>query len=95
MQCTHKCLHTLKTDASGEQAALCVFIYHVLMYVYVCLCAHRVEVSDAVENVDMSLEELQQLLLRSHQQSTVEAGTSAVMDVSKSVPYIYTYRNNT
>ncbi|XP_049929635.1 heat shock factor protein 4 isoform X2 [Epinephelus moara] len=40
----------------------------------------RVEVSDAVENVDMSLEELQQLLLRSHQQSTVEAGTSAVMD---------------
>lgn len=46
----------------------------------VCLC--RVEVSDAVENVDMSLEELQQLLLRSHQQSTVEAGASAVMDVS-------------
>uniref|UniRef100_A0A3B4XPL3 Heat shock transcription factor 4 n=1 Tax=Seriola lalandi dorsalis TaxID=1841481 RepID=A0A3B4XPL3_SERLL len=39
-----------------------------------------VEVSDTVENVDMSLEELQQLLLRSHQQSTVEAGTSAVMD---------------
>ncbi|TDH09159.1 hypothetical protein EPR50_G00083880 [Perca flavescens] len=47
----------------------------------------RVEVSDAVENVDMSLEELQQLLLRSHQQSTVEAGTSAVMDVSRSVLY--------
>lgn len=45
----------------------------------------RVEVSDAVENVDMSLEELQQLLLRSHQQSTVEAGTSAVLDVSRSV----------
>uniref|UniRef100_A0A3Q1IF62 HSF-type DNA-binding domain-containing protein n=1 Tax=Anabas testudineus TaxID=64144 RepID=A0A3Q1IF62_ANATE len=43
----------------------------------------RVEVSEAVENVDMSLEELQQLLLRSHQQSSVEAGTSAVMDVSK------------
>ncbi|KAG7214896.1 hypothetical protein INR49_005171 [Caranx melampygus] len=40
----------------------------------------RVEVSDTVENVDMSLEELQQLLLRSHQQSTVEAGASAVMD---------------
>ncbi|TMS00850.1 Heat shock factor protein 4, partial [Larimichthys crocea] len=40
----------------------------------------RVEVSDTVENVDMSLEELQQLLLRSHQQSSVEAGTSAVMD---------------
>ncbi|KAF0041481.1 hypothetical protein F2P81_007379 [Scophthalmus maximus] len=40
----------------------------------------RVEVSDTVENVDMSLEELQQLLLRSHQQSTAEAGTSAVMD---------------
>ncbi|GLD60646.1 heat shock factor protein 4 [Lates japonicus] len=40
----------------------------------------RVEVSDTVENVDMSLEELQQLLLRSHQQSTVEAGTNAVMD---------------
>ena len=40
--------------------------------------------SDAVENVDMSLEELQQLLLRSHQQSTVEAGASAVMDVSRS-----------
>uniref|UniRef100_A0A3B4VGH2 Heat shock transcription factor 4 n=1 Tax=Seriola dumerili TaxID=41447 RepID=A0A3B4VGH2_SERDU len=39
-----------------------------------------VEVSDTVENVDMSLEELQQLLLRTHQQSTVEAGTSAVMD---------------
>ncbi|KAF3854472.1 hypothetical protein F7725_022527 [Dissostichus mawsoni] len=38
----------------------------------------RVEVSD--ENVDMSLEELQQLLLRSHQQNVVEAGTSAVMD---------------
>lgn len=35
-----------------------------------------------MENVDMSLEELQQLLLRSHQQGTVEAGASAVMDVS-------------
>ncbi|XP_075898971.1 heat shock factor protein 4 [Nelusetta ayraudi] len=40
----------------------------------------RVEVSDGVENVDMSLEELQQLLLRSHQQGAVEAGASAVMD---------------
>lgn len=40
----------------------------------------RVEVSDAVENVDMSLEELQQLLLRSHQQSAVEAGSSTVID---------------
>lgn len=40
------------------------------------------EVSDGVENVDMSLEELQQLLLRSHQQGAVEAGASAVMDVS-------------
>lgn len=44
--------------------------------------ADRVEVSDGVENVDMSLEELQQLLLRSHQQGAVEAGASAVMDVS-------------
>ncbi|XP_039890460.1 heat shock factor protein 4 isoform X1 [Simochromis diagramma] len=40
----------------------------------------RAEVADTVENVDMSLEELQQLLLRSHQQNAVEAGTSAVMD---------------
>nr|XP_020460044.1 heat shock factor protein 4 [Monopterus albus] len=40
----------------------------------------RVEVSEAVENVDMTLEELQQLLLRSHQQTTVEAGTSVVVD---------------
>ncbi|KAF7660896.1 hypothetical protein LDENG_00273620 [Lucifuga dentata] len=40
----------------------------------------RMEVSDAVENVDMSLEELQQLLLRSHQQSSVEVGTTSVMD---------------
>ncbi|XP_040927253.1 heat shock factor protein 4 [Betta splendens] len=40
----------------------------------------RVEISETVENVDMSLEELQQLLLRSHQQSSVEAGTSAIMD---------------
>lgn len=46
------------------------------------LHADRVEVSDGVENVDMSLEELQQLLLRSHQQGAVEAGASAVMDVS-------------
>lgn len=30
----------------------------------------------------MSLEELQQLLLRSHQQGAVEAGASAVVDVS-------------
>ena len=57
------------------------------MYVCVCMCVCtcRVDVSDAVENVDMSLEELQQLLLRSHQQSAVEAGTSAVMDVSRPV----------
>lgn len=47
-----------------------------------CVCVNRVEVSDGVENVDMSLEELQQLLLRSHQQGAVEAGASAVMDVS-------------
>ncbi|XP_067356548.1 heat shock factor protein 4 isoform X2 [Channa argus] len=44
------------------------------------LALDRVEGTEAVENVDMSLEELQQLLLRSHQQSTVEAGASAVMD---------------
>lgn len=49
----------------------------------------RVEVSEAVENVDMSLEELQQLLLRSHQQSSVEAGTSTVMDVSRTGLYIH------
>uniref|UniRef100_A0A3Q4BVH1 HSF-type DNA-binding domain-containing protein n=1 Tax=Mola mola TaxID=94237 RepID=A0A3Q4BVH1_MOLML len=41
-----------------------------------------VEVSDAVENVDMSLEELQHLLLRSHQQSTVEAGANAPFSLS-------------
>lgn len=46
-----------------------------------CVC--RAEVADTVENVDMSLEELQHLLLRSHQQNAVEAGTSAVMDVSR------------
>ncbi|XP_068170099.1 heat shock factor protein 4 [Antennarius striatus] len=40
----------------------------------------RVEVSDAVENVDMSLEELQQLLLRTHQQGAMEGGASTVMD---------------
>ncbi|XP_061773406.1 heat shock factor protein 4 [Nerophis ophidion] len=40
----------------------------------------RVDASDAVENMDMSLEELQQLILRSHQQSSVEAGSSAVID---------------
>ncbi|XP_028306875.1 heat shock factor protein 4 [Gouania willdenowi] len=40
----------------------------------------RMEVAEAVENVDMSLEELQLLLLRSHQQNNVEAGTSTVMD---------------
>ena len=56
---------------------------HTDAYLRVC----RVEVSDAVENVDMSLEELQHLLLRSHQQSTVEAGANAVMDVSRSVMY--------
>ncbi|KAM4734712.1 heat shock factor protein 4 isoform 2-T2 [Anableps anableps] len=40
----------------------------------------RAELPESVENVDMSLEELQQLLLRSHQQSAVEAGAGAVMD---------------
>ncbi|XP_013883931.1 heat shock factor protein 4 [Austrofundulus limnaeus] len=39
----------------------------------------RAEAADTVENVDMSLEELQQLLLRSHQQGA-EAGVSAVLD---------------
>ncbi|KAM9377799.1 heat shock factor protein 4 isoform 2-T2 [Pholidichthys leucotaenia] len=42
----------------------------------------RVDVADTVENVGMSLEELQQLLLRSHQQTTVEAGTSAPFSLS-------------
>ncbi|XP_051918110.1 heat shock factor protein 4 [Hippocampus zosterae] len=36
--------------------------------------------SDAVENMDMSLEELQQLILRSHQQSNMDPGTGTVMD---------------
>lgn len=58
---------------------------HTKACVNACVCVCRVEVSDTVESVDMSLEELQQLLLRSHQQSAVEAGTSAVMDVSRSV----------
>lgn len=40
----------------------------------------RAEVPDSAENVDMSLEELQQLLLRNHHQGAVESGT--VMDVS-------------
>ncbi|KAF7225319.1 heat shock factor protein 4 isoform X2 [Nothobranchius furzeri] len=40
----------------------------------------RVDVSEAVENVDMSLEELQQLLIRSHQQSAMETGASTAMD---------------
>ncbi|XP_007553241.1 heat shock factor protein 4 [Poecilia formosa] len=40
----------------------------------------RAEVPESVENVDMSLEELQQLLLRSHQQSAMEAGAGGVMD---------------
>ncbi|XP_054907890.1 heat shock factor protein 4 [Poeciliopsis prolifica] len=40
----------------------------------------RGELPESVENVDMSLEELQQLLLRSHQQSAMEAGAGAVMD---------------
>uniref|UniRef100_A0AAQ4PUD8 HSF-type DNA-binding domain-containing protein n=1 Tax=Gasterosteus aculeatus aculeatus TaxID=481459 RepID=A0AAQ4PUD8_GASAC len=53
----------------------------------------RVEVSDAVENVDMSLEELQQLLLRSHQQSTVDAGTSSALDVSR--PALITNKRTT
>ncbi len=59
------------------------------------LCVCRVEVSDAVENVDMSLEELQQLLLRSHQQSAVEAGASTVMDVSRSALYTHTLVKHT
>lgn len=42
----------------------------------------RAEVPDGVENVDMSLEELQQLLLRNHQQGAVESGSGTVMDVS-------------
>ncbi|CAL8324062.1 heat shock factor protein 4 [Gadus morhua] len=40
----------------------------------------RGEVSDTVENVDMNLEDLQQLLLRSHQPGPVETGTTTVMD---------------
>lgn len=48
---------------------------------------HRADLSDAVENVDMSLEELQHLLLRSHQQNAVESGSSTVMDVSRFVPH--------
>ncbi|PWA33097.1 hypothetical protein CCH79_00013057, partial [Gambusia affinis] len=40
----------------------------------------RAELPESVENVDMSLEELQQLLLRSHQQSAMEAGAGAAMD---------------
>lgn len=52
---------------------------------------HRVDLSDAVENVDMSLEELQHLLLRSHQQNTVESGSSTVMDVSRYVPLTRTH----
>lgn len=49
--------------------------------VCVCVRARRVELSDAVENVDMSLEELQHLLLRSHQQNTTEPGSSSGIDV--------------
>uniref|UniRef100_A0AAV2KZ06 Vertebrate heat shock transcription factor C-terminal domain-containing protein n=1 Tax=Knipowitschia caucasica TaxID=637954 RepID=A0AAV2KZ06_KNICA len=44
------------------------------------MASERGEVSEAVENVDMSLEELQLLLLRSHQHSSVEAGGSAAVD---------------
>ncbi|KAF6718860.1 Heat shock factor protein 1 [Oryzias melastigma] len=44
------------------------------------LVVERAEVPDGVENVDMSLEELQQLLLRNHQQGTVESGSGTVMD---------------
>ncbi|XP_038149847.1 heat shock factor protein 4 [Cyprinodon tularosa] len=40
----------------------------------------RAELSESVENVEMSMEELQQLLLRSHQQSAVESGAGAAMD---------------
>lgn len=52
---------------------------------------HRADLSDAVENVDMSLEELQHLLLRSHQQNAVESGSSTVMDVSRFVPHTPTH----
>lgn len=55
------------------------------------MCVCRVELSDAVENVDMSLEELQHLLLRSHQQNTAEPGSSSVMDVSRYVPHTHTH----
>lgn len=44
------------------------------------MASERGEVSDAVENVDMSLEELQQLLMRSHQHSSVEPGPGAAVD---------------
>ncbi|XP_012718368.2 heat shock factor protein 4 [Fundulus heteroclitus] len=40
----------------------------------------RAELPESGENVEMSLEELQQLLLRSHQQSAVEATAGGVMD---------------
>ncbi|XP_077566408.1 heat shock factor protein 4 isoform X2 [Stigmatopora nigra] len=36
--------------------------------------------TDPVENMDMSLEELQQLILRSHPQSNMDPGTSTVID---------------
>ncbi|KAJ0029592.1 hypothetical protein NQD34_004589 [Periophthalmus magnuspinnatus] len=44
------------------------------------MAPERGEVSEAVENVDMSLEELQQLLLRNHQHSSVEVGASTAID---------------
>ncbi|KAM6946021.1 heat shock factor protein 4 [Aplochiton taeniatus] len=45
------------------------------------LALERPEVSESVENVDMSLEELQ-LLLRSHQQTMEPGAAAAAMDVS-------------
>ena len=74
----------------------CLFVHHMLhvyiafqihFYTYICIYfVCRGEVSDAVENVDMSLEELQQLLMRNHQQSSVESGAGAAVDVG---PHIY------
>ena len=45
-----------------------------------------------MENVDMNLEDLQQLLLRSHQPGPVETGTTTVMDVSTHTTHVCTQR---
>lgn len=58
-----------------------VFVVTVLIRVCMCVCVCRAEVTNTVENVDMSLEELQQLLLRS-QQPGAEARVSTALDVS-------------